>query len=444
MTLLQRFIENYKNKGWGNTPKAILLAVSGGRDSMVMADLFLKNKISFIVVHCNFQLRGEEANTDEKLVKSWCVENKIPFFVNHFDTKSFAGQWKKGIQETARKLRYDWFSTLCKENNLRYIATAHHANDNVETLLINLFKGTGIKGLQGIPMQNGNIIRPLLFATREMIDHYAIENNIQYRDDESNEDDKYLRNAVRHQIIPNIEKYFPNASNQIHDSIKRFSQTLEIYDENIQQKIKKLIEQRGKDIYIPIRKLKQVNPLETLCYELFKPYGFSGMQTQQLIDLMDAEAGKWINSPSHKLIKDREFLIITELKTEATDFISIEHIPTKIDVEHLSFHLSKTVKPEIISRAANIAFLDLSKIEFPILLRKWRQGDYFYPIGMGMKKKKLSRFFIDQKIPLHQKENIWVLESNKRIVWLAGYRLDERFKITDKTDEVLKIEMRLH
>jgi len=444
MSLQQQFIEHYKNKGWGCASKPVLVAVSGGRDSMTLADLFLKNKISFIVAHCNFQLRGEEANADEELVKKWCAENDVPFYRNHFDTKVIAKEWKKGIQETARKLRYDWFGELCKIHRFNYIATAHHADDDVETLLINLFKGTGINGLQGIPEQNGNIIRPLLFATRAMIDEYASENHIIYRDDASNEDDKYLRNAVRHHILPGIEKYFPYVARQIHESIGRFSQAQEIYNESIQQKIRKLTQQKGKDLYIPVRKLQHIKPLETLCYELFKPYGFSGLQTKQLMELMYATAGKWMTSSTHKVIKDREFLIVTALKTMATDLISIENLPSKIEVEGMSFHFSEISKPQLLSTSSTIALIDFSKIEFPILLRKWRTGDYFYPLGMGMKKKKLSRFFIDQKIPLHEKENIWVVESNRKIVWIAGSRLDERFKITEKTTGILKIEMRLH
>lgn len=444
MQLLKLFIEHYRKNNWNNSPKALLLAVSGGRDSMAMANLFLKSGERFVVAHCNFQLRGADADADEALVKKWCADNNIPFYIKRFDTKKECETLKKGIQETARKLRYDWFQELTKDHNLKYIATAHHANDTVETLLINLFKGTGINGLQGIPKQNDNIIRPLLFATREMINEYVHSNNIPYRDDESNKEDKYLRNAVRLNVIPTIEKYFPNASDQIKESIERFAQANEIYNEAIGQKIKKLTEQRGKDIYIPTLKLQHVKPLETICYELFKPYGFTGLQTQQLMDLIYAETGKHITSHSHQVIKDRNFLIITALKRSSADFIQIETTPFQIAMDGNSFHFSTTLKPETISHSPLTALLDYSAITFPLTLRKWRQGDYFYPLGMNMKKKKLSRFFIDQKIPLHEKDNIWVLECNKKILWISGLRMDERFKITEKTKEVLKVEMRLH
>lgn len=444
MNLEKLFFENFKKNGWANSSKPLLQAVSGGIDSMVMASLFLKAEVPFAAAHCNFQLRGEDADKDEQLVRHWCEEHEIPFFVNHFDTGNIAKEWKKGIQETARKLRYDWFRQLCEQEDFKYIVTAHHANDTVETLLINLFKGTGINGLQGIPAQNGNIIRPLLFATRKMIAEYAQVNNVPFREDASNASDKYLRNAVRHQLIPKIEEYFPDANVKMYDSIQRFTEAGMLYREAVERKIKKLIELRGKDIYIPVRKLEKVTPLHTICYELFKPYGFSKEQLQQLTDLMNADSGKYLVSPTHKVIKDRDFLIVTERTTEEADLLLVENVPSKISVMNIDFQFLLINKPHVIPTSADIALIDRSQVTLPLILRKWRQGDYFYPLGMNRKKKKLSRFFIDQKIPVHEKENTWVLECNKRIVWVAGLRLDERFKLTDKTTEVLKVEMRLH
>ncbi len=444
MGLEKLFSEHLKKQGWANRPRPILLAVSGGIDSMVMANLFLNIKMPFAIAHCNFQLRGADADQDEQLVHDWCIKQNVPFFVNHFDTGNIAKEWKKGIQETARKLRYDWFLQLCKQENFTYIATAHHANDTVETLLINLFKGTGIKGLQGIPAQNGNIIRPLLFATRKAIAAYAESHQVPYREDASNASDKYLRNIVRHQLIPKIEEHFPDAGAKLYDSIHRFTEAALLYDEAVERKIKKLKEQRGKDLYIPVRKLEKATPLSTLCYELFKPYDFSKEQLPQLIDLMKAESGKYLLSPTYQLIKDRNFLILTERTTQNTDLLLVESVPCTIPAGTLHFQFSLIHKPQVCSTSADIALIDFSQISFPMVLRKWRQGDYFYPLGMNRKKKKLSRFFIDQKIPLHEKENIWVLECNKKIVWIAGWRLDERFKLTDTTTEVLKIEMRLH
>jgi tRNA(Ile)-lysidine synthase len=443
MQLTTLFLENYKKNKWTNTPKPLLLAVSGGRDSMAMAHLFLSCKIDFVVAHCNFQLRGDDALADEALVKNWCSENNIPFYVQRFDTKKESELLKAGIQETARKLRYDWFQQLATQHNFQFIATAHHANDTVETLLINLFKGTGINGLQGIPQQNGNIIRPLLFANREDINTYITENHIPYRDDLSNKEDKYLRNAVRLHIVPTIEKYFPNANKQLLESIHRFQQADALYNQAVTQKTKKLIEKRGNDFYIPVLKLQKVQPLEALCYELFKPFGFTGNQTPQLINLISASSGKQLFSATHRVIKDRNFLIITSLKTTEATFLSIENLPKTIETEGKIFQFSTITNTSDFTKTPDEACLDLTKITLPLTLRKWRQGDYFYPLGMGMKKKKLSRFFIDQKIPLHDKENIWVITAAQKILWVCGYRIDERFKLTEKSTAVLKIKMRM-
>lgn len=443
MLTTEAFLERFQKNLWDRSPKVTLLAVSGGIDSMVMADLFLTSQLPFAIAHCNFQLRGAEADADEALVKTWCDQHHVPFYTTHFDTQYFSALWKKGIQETARKLRYDWFSKLCKENDFKYLATAHHGDDAVETLLINLCKGTGLHGLASIPVQNQHIIRPLLFTNRAAIKTYAELHQIAFREDASNADDKYLRNAVRHQIVPTLEQQFPNATERIRESIIRFSQAAQIYDRAVSKIIAGLVEQRGKDFYIPIRKLQKVTPLETIVYELFKVYQYTAPQTKSLIVLMDADSGKYVESSTHKTIKNREFLIITQLQTNEADFIAIDTLASPIKLSDRTLKFSSSKLSTIFSDDPNVTYVDAQKLEAPILLRRWKQGDYFYPLGMGMKKKKLSRFFIDAKIPLHEKEQCWVLESNKRIVWIAGMRLDERFKITDKTTEVLKIEMRM-
>jgi len=443
MLSVEAFLEHFQKNLWDRSPKATLLAVSGGIDSMVMADLFLTSQLPFAIAHCNFQLRGAEADADEALVKIWCDQHHVPFYATHFDTQYFSALWKKGIQETARKLRYDWFLTLCKEHDFKYLATAHHGDDAVETLLINLCKGTGLHGMASIPIQNQHIIRPLLFTNRAAIKAYAALHQTPFREDASNADDKYLRNAVRHQVVSTIEKHFPNASDRIRESIFRFTQATQIYDQAILKIISGLAEQRGKDIYIPIRKLQKTTALETIIYELFKAYQYSAAQTKNLMGLMNAESGKYVESSTHKTIKNREFLIITQLQTNEVDFIAIDSLTSEIKLSDKTLKFSSDKSSTIFSDDPNVTFVDAQKLEAPILLRRWKQGDYFYPLGMGMKKKKLSRFFIDTKVPIHEKEQCWVLESNKRIVWIAGMRLDERFKITDKTTEVLKIEMRL-
>lgn len=406
-----------------------------------MASLFLEHKMHFAIAHCNFQLRGEDADKDEALVRDWCAQYDLPFHNVRFDTLAKVEEWKKGIQETARILRYDWLEKIRAEHGYTFIATAHHANDNAETLLMNLFKGTGISGLHGIPVRNGLVIRPMLYASRRDIDAYVTEKNVPYRDDVSNQSDKYLRNKVRLNLLPLIEETFPNVINNLNNSIQRFSEVEQLYNKAIEVERKQLIEQRGKDIYIPVKKLMKREPVHTICYELFKTYGFGSGQINDIVSLLHSESGHYVTSDTHRVIRDRDFLIITITDTRQTDFLSIEDVPATFKANGKQYKFQYKDKPQDISADSNIAYIDTAKLEQPLILRKWKQGDYFYPLGMGMKKKKLSRFFIDMKLPLHIKEQVMVLESNKRIVWVAGYRLDERFKLKPDTQEVLVVKV---
>ena len=419
----------------------MLLAVSGGEDSMVMADLFLKNDLSFGIAHCNFGLRGGESDLDEQLVRDWCALYDVRFHAIKFDTAQRAADWKKGTQETARILRYEWFEQIRGEHAYAKIVTAHHANDNAETLMINLFKGTGISGLHGIRPENGHIVRPLLFAGKELISRYAAKNNIPFREDASNASDDYLRNAVRHNIIPAIQEWFPGVISHLGESIVRFRETEQIYREAIEKERKKLIEKRGQDYYLPVLKLRNRQPLSTILYELLLLFGFSSAQIPHVIELLNAESGRYMLSPTHRIIRNRDFLIITTLPSATADIIVIEAAPAVIDTLKYRCSFSVRDKPNIIPANADEAFIDLGCITFPILLRKWRIGDYLYPLGMKMKKKKVSRLLIDSKVPLHQKEDIWIVECSKRIAWVAGIRMDERFKIKPATEKVLFIKM---
>jgi tRNA(Ile)-lysidine synthase len=442
MDLLTAFQRNWAHKRFASIEQTVLLAVSGGQDSMVMADLFHKSSINFAIAHCNFQLRGEDSMLDEKLVLDWCKARNITCHNVRFDTKQKKEEWKKGTQETARILRYEWLDQICQQHGYSKLVTAHHANDNVETLMINLFKGTGISGLHAIPEQNGKIVRPLLFATKDELQQYGTQNNVPYREDVSNASDAYLRNAVRHHIIPMVDKWFPNAVQQVNESVTRFAQAEVLYKRQVEQERKKLMEQRGQDFYVPINKLTKHTPLETICYELFSPFGFSAAQVPHILELTQAETGHYISSSTHRIIRNRDFLIVTTIPADTADLILIEAAPCVIDAGRYQFSFTIEGKPKELKQDNYIAYIDLTQLNFPLILRKWRIGDYFYPLGMGMKKKKVSRYLIDQKVALHDKEHVWVLECQKRIVWLTGMRLDERFKVKDTTEKVLRVQLK--
>ncbi|GAA4459712.1 tRNA lysidine(34) synthetase TilS [Nemorincola caseinilytica] len=419
--------------------KPVLLAVSGGVDSMALLQLFIDSSIPFAVAHCNFGLRGAASDLDEVLVRDRCLQAGVVCHITRFATKEMAAEWKKGTQETARILRYEWFGDLQQEFGYVRTVTAHHANDNVETLLMNLFRGTGIQGLHGILPDNGKLVRPLLWATREQIMEYAVANNITWRDDESNASDDYLRNAIRHNVIPEVQKLFPGMVDNVNGSIGRFAEAEQLYNKAVKAEIVILIEKRGSDHYIAIRKLRHRTPLATICYELLQPFGFTAAQIPQAMALLDAGAGKYMTSGTHRVIRDREFLVITALAPADADMIQVEGAPCTIDTDRYSFSFAIKDVPASIPADKDVAYIDAGAITFPLLLRRWRTGDHLYPLGMGMKKKKVSRLLIDLKVPLHEKEHVWVLECNKRIVWIAGIRPDERFKVRPSTRQVLVV-----
>jgi tRNA(Ile)-lysidine synthase len=465
MSLLQRFIENIKNENLFQTNDHLLLAVSGGVDSIVLCELCSQAGFNFEIAHCNFQLRGEESERDETFVQSLGDKYSAKVFIKKFDTEKYAEEKKVSIQVAARELRYEWFRelTLQTTDNLppmtngysetsyivhrtSYILTAHHSNDNIETLLMNFFKGTGIKGLHGILPKQKKIIRPLLFATKEQILSFAKENNLSFVEDSSNLSDKYTRNYFRNQLIPSIQKVFPEVEENLLKNIERFKETEILFQQAIHLHKKKLLEHKGNEIHIPVLKILKGEPLKTIIYEIIKDYDFTAHQTDDVLHLLKSESGKFISSPTHKIIKNRKWIIISSNNTREAANILIDENDKNIVFENGQLEIKNFEKHDTaLSTENSTATLDAKDITYPLLLRKWKQGDYFYPLGMQNLpagrpgKKKLSRFFIDQKLSLPEKVKIWVLESNKRIIWIVGKRIDDRFKITTTTTNVLKI-----
>ena len=478
MSLLKEFIKNIEQQNLFQKNDYLLLAVSGGVDSVALCDLCHKAGFHFAIAHCNFQLRGEESERDEQFVIELAKKYGVKIFVKKFDTKKYTEENKVSTQVAARELRYEWFDELLKEvlgtryqvsgkNDSQenqefsshsthhsspitchsFLLTAHHANDNIETLLMNFFKGTGIKGLQGILPKQRKIIRPLLFAKREAILSYIKENNLTFVEDSSNSSDKYTRNYFRHQLIPSIQKVFARVEENLINNIERFKEIEILYQQSIDLHKKKLLEQKGNEIHIPVLKLLKSKPLKTITYEIIKDYGFTSHQTDEALALLYAESGKYISSASHKIIRNRNWLIIAPTNTLEASHILINESDIESDGCQIDFELGELKFKkhpngnDRIPASNEVAMLDFKKIIFPLLLRKWKQGDYFYPLGM-QGKKKLSKFFIDQKMSLTDKEKIWVIESNKKIIWIIGKRIDDRFKISDTTKSILSVSFR--
>lgn len=413
--------------------KKLLLAVSGGIDSMVLLDLFYKLRFDICVVHCNFQLRGTDSDGDEMLVKEICQDRYIPYFIEKFDTLEFAKENKLSIQLAARKLRYDWFQEIISLG-YDYVLTAHHLDDNVETFLINFTRGTGLEGLTGIPAQNGNIIRPLLPFSRLEIENYALEKNIQWREDSSNASDKYFRNKLRHDIVPILKELNTGFLDSFQNTLHHLQQAESLVDDASKLVYEKVVEEKDNRLEIHLKPLFEFKNYIAYLYQWLKNYGFSAWN--DIYDLVEAQSGKQVFSETHVLLKDREKLILTERKSiDKSEVFIIESLDSKVNIP-LKLRFYKGVN--IFETNSNCIFVDENKLKFPLTIRKWQEGDYFYPAGMNGKKK-LSKYFKDEKYSLLDKENQWLLCSEDQIVWVIGKRADDRFTSKETTQNSIKI-----
>jgi tRNA(Ile)-lysidine synthase len=468
MSLLERFEQHWKHQFPNLSTRNchLLLTVSGGADSVVLTDLIVKAGFNCTIAHCNFQLRGAESERDEQFVRALGDRYFLQVIVKKFETKLYAAEHKMSIQLAARDLRYAWFEEI---NNLQtlelasaekirnqggkdshttgsgfpacYIVTGHHADDTIETVLMNFFRGTGILGLRGIlPIQKDQqLIRPLLVFKKEELLNYATENGLSFVEDSSNSSDKYTRNYFRHQLIPSLKSIYSNVEENILNNIVRFGEIEELYQQSILIHKHKLLIYKGNEIHIPVLKLQKSSPLQTIVWEIIKTFNFSAAQVSEVIKLIGSDNGSFVQSSSHRVIKNRNWLIVAPIENELVQHILIESGDKKIIFANGAL-LIDTVKASKIQITSDVtvALLNADVLQFPLLLRKWKQGDYFYPLGM-QKKKKLSRFFIDQKLSKTQKENVWIVEMNKKIIWVVNHRIDDRFKITASTESILKI-----
>ncbi len=442
--MLKRFLGYIQNQNLFLPNQKILLAVSGGVDSMVMVSLFGKAHFDFGIAHCNFRLRGAESDEDAAFVRKTALDLDIPYFEKSFDTTEIAIQKKQSIQVAARELRYEWFNQVIAENNYDYFATAHQFDDQTETFFINLFRGTGISGLRGILPKNGKCVRPLLFASRTEIEDFAVENEITYREDSSNKSDKYLRNKIRHLVIPALEKANPDFRKGLLTTFKNLAGAETILDSEIAKVSAELLVYEADQIKIDIGKLRNLNPLPVYLFGILKPYNFNFPTVEDVCNSLENISGKRFYSATHCLTGSSDDLALTALSDfdaeTSEEFIITEDEGSISHPVFLTFEKIEINDDFKIQKAKNLAQLDFDKLRFPLKLRKWKQGDAFVPLGMKGKKL-VSDFFIDEKFSFFDKQKTWLLISGSEIVWIVGHRISNSFKISDKTTRALIISI---
>ncbi len=419
-------IEEYSDyHHWDFSNQRTLLAVSGGRDSMTLLAYFHHSGFPCEVAHLNYGLRPKEADYETKLVQDVCDQYGITCYVSHPPTQQFAEEKKLSIQEAARILRYDFFRQLTKEKKLKYIATAHHMDDNVETLLMRLSDGAGLRGLSGIPPQNGQVIRPFLSLTSEDMHILAQGLSVKHLEDSSNTSDYYLRNKVRHHIIPVLKKEFGHKYNQISLAIKHLQESNEIYATAMLRKIKKLEDHQGDLIRYRISRLLAQSPLDTILYECFKRYGLKAAQLSELKKIITTSSGKLLETDTHLIVKDREYLLVGIRKAEGSSLQLFEINDCKMISQNKTLTVSESVAKK--AKKNDEYFFKRNKIQFPLTVRPWMKGDYFYPEGLN-KKKKISDFFGDNKLNFFEKkERIILSDAQGHILAVLGYRADGRY-----------------
>jgi tRNA(Ile)-lysidine synthase len=435
----EKFKKHIKDNQLFDKNEKMLLAISGGVDSVALAYLLKSENYTFSFAHCNFKLRAEESDNDEIFVKNLANELGVKCFVNNFDTNKYASEKKISTQMAARELRYNWFEKIREENSFDYILTAHHKDDEIETFLINLIRGTGIRGMLGIKARRAKIIRPLLFSTKKEIHHFLQENNYDFIEDRSNTDEKYIRNKIRLKLISFFNDLNPAFSSTLAKEMSYLNEVIEVFDAEIEKKKVELLKKEKEGFSVSIKDLMQLNPLQTYLYEMLNPFGFS--EANNIAKALQAQSGKQFYSTTHRIIIDRERLFILPKKEKKYSSIQIDKSENEVfSPIHLRFNFSEDLT---IHNDINFAILDYEKLHFPLELRKWEKGDFFLPLGMKGKKK-LSDFFVDNKTSIHDKEQKWVLCSAGDIIWVVGMRIDERYKISDKTKKAYIVRLLKH
>lgn len=436
-------LKNFQNHIQNNLPflskSKLLIAISGGLDSVVLTHLCHTMKLNIALAHCNFNLRGAESDADEDFVLQWAEDLEVEVFIESFDTEAYAKTHQLSTQLAARDLRYNWFQDLVVQLHFDYVLTAHHADDNLETFLINLTRGTGLEGLTGIPEINDNIVRPLLPFSREEIEAYAKENKLKWREDSSNASTKYLRNKLRHQVVPAIKEINPELLQNFKKTLSYLQESTEIIEDHMASVQKKIVTVEDDLVKLNVKKLQKLSNPKAYLYQLLKVFNFT--EWDDVANLLEAQSGKQVFSETHRLLKDRKYLILSEIDilnaSEESFIINKNHKQVELPIGTLNI---STVKQFNETNDSTI-YVDAETLKFPLTFRKWKEGDYFFPFGM-QGKKKLSKYFKDEKLSLIEKEHVGLLCSGNDIVWVVGRRADDRFKVTEKTKHILKIELK--
>lgn len=416
------------------------MALSGGADSVVLLHLLKRAGYNTCAAHCNFKLRGTDSDEDEKFVDNYCAKIGVKLYKTIFDTQGYAAESKLSIEMAARELRYRWFQQVAHEAGCDYIATGHHLNDSIETVFLNLARGTGINGIKGVPVKNGNIIRPLLFATREQILEYIQANGLTYREDASNASEMYLRNLIRHKVIPVMKQVNPEFDKVMARNIDYFADARDLVDQRLETIKNDVVKNNRQRTEIDILSLKQYEPLNTILFELLSPYGFNTDSVYQIIEATHGVPGKTFSSETHHLLIDRRALII---EPKMAREISIQFNSVyRLNVSNAGIKATIVPKEEFkLQKRSDLAQLDADKVDFPLTYRPWQPGDYFFPLGMS-NKKKISDFLIDLKVDRFEKSRVMLLLSNNEVIWVLGHRIDDRYKVTEKTKSVLILNLK--
>lgn len=439
--MINRFLNYINQNNLFDASENVLLTVSGGLDSVVLSHLFYTAKLNFDIAHCNFQLRENDSDQDELFVKNIAEQFNVNFHVIKFDTISFQQANGISIQMAARNLRYDWFRTLKQKYNYKCIVTAHHANDQAETVLLNLTAGTGLRGVRGIKPKTNDIVRPLLEFTRKELETYAEMHQLIWREDISNASVKYKRNSIRHLVIPELEKINPQFITAVNQFSEKISQVELLLNEQVELWKLKYCKNQNDLVFIDIKSLELIVYKDLILYELIKEFGFDN--TVIIFESLQSISGKKFISKTHTLVVDRNQLVISKNDLTENVYHEIAEFQKELLINNtkLTFEIIEDFNFNLIDSNKNIAYFDYSKLTFPLIIRNWVFGDYLKPIGMKGKSKKVSDILIDLKIPINIKDNVLVLECAKELAWLINFRISESFKVEEKCFKVLKISV---